>query len=85
MYTFRKPTHSKEKEGDKGLYKLRTCQTGQIQGTTPIIYDENKTRYTPAKGPKGNTSANSGGAAWPYSKKQQTAFKKYSKKSCGGK
>jgi hypothetical protein len=37
------------------------------------------------KGPKGNTSANSGGAAWPYSKKQQTAFKKYSKKSFGGK
>ena len=37
------------------------------------------------KGPKGNTSANSGGAAWPYSKKQQAAFKKYSKKSFGGK
>ena len=37
------------------------------------------------KGPKGNTSANSGGTAWPYSKKQQAAFKKYSKKSFGGK
>ncbi len=37
------------------------------------------------KGPKGKTSATSGGAAFPYSKKSRTAFKKYAKKSFGGK
>jgi len=37
------------------------------------------------KGPKGKTSATSGGTAFPYSKKSRTAFKKYAKKSFGGK